>query len=62
MITGSFTNGRTSNYLFKNVDHKLDLRTAIERDELVPVRCIRIKTNIDLTNVRFNGIKYNFLA
>lgn len=47
--------------LFKNVAHKLDLQTAVERDELVPVRCIRIKTNIDLTNVRFNGIKYNFL-
>ncbi|WP_312832412.1 DEAD/DEAH box helicase [Sedimentibacter saalensis] len=47
--------------MFKNVAHKLDLKTAVERDELVPVRCIRIKTNIDLTNVRFNGIKYNFL-
>lgn len=47
--------------LFKNVAHKLDLQTAVERDELVHVRCIRIKTNIDLTNVRFNGIKYNFL-
>ncbi|WP_313370221.1 DEAD/DEAH box helicase [Sedimentibacter sp.] len=47
--------------LFKNVAHKLDLLTAVEKDELVPVRCIRIKTNIDLTHVRFNGIKYNFL-
>lgn len=47
--------------LFKNEAHKLDLQTAVERDVLVPVRCIRIKTNIDLTNVRFNGIKYNFL-
>lgn len=47
--------------LFKKVAHKLDLQTAVERDELVPVRCIRIKTNIDLTNVIFNGIKYNFL-
>ena len=47
--------------IFKNQAHKLDLQTAVERDVLVPVRCIRIKTNIDLTNVRFNGIKYNFL-
>lgn len=47
--------------MFKNVAHKLDLQTAVERDVLVPVRCIRIKTNIDLTNVRFNGVKYNFL-
>lgn len=47
--------------MFKNVAHKLDLQTAVERDVLVPVRCIRIKTNIDLTSVRFNGVKYNFL-
>lgn len=47
--------------MFKNVAHKLDLQTAVERDVLTPVRCIRIKTNIDLTNVRFNGVKYNFL-
>ena len=47
--------------LFKNEAHKLDLQTAVEKDVLVPVRCIRIKTNIDLTNVRFNGIKYNYL-
>ncbi len=46
--------------IFKNQAHKLDLQTAVERDVLVPVRCIRIKTNIDLTNVRFNGIKYNY--
>jgi superfamily II DNA or RNA helicase len=47
--------------IFKNEAHKLDLQTAVERDVLVPVKCIRIKTNIDLTTVRFNGIKYNFL-
>ncbi|AUG56906.1 type I restriction enzyme EcoKI subunit R [Acetivibrio saccincola] len=44
---------------FKNVAHKLDLKTAVEIGELVPVRCIRIKTNIDISNVRINGIKYN---
>lgn len=27
--------------------------------ELVPVRCIRIHTNIDLTKVRFNSVQYN---
>ena len=26
---------------------------------LVPIRCVRVKTNIDLTDVRINGIKYN---
>ncbi|WP_186429663.1 DEAD/DEAH box helicase family protein [Clostridium sp. BSD9I1] len=45
--------------LFKNVAHKLDLKTAVELGELVPIRCIRVKTNVDLQSVRINGIKYN---
>ena len=45
--------------LFQNVAHKMDLKTAAERGVLVPIRCIRVKTNIDLTDVRINGIKYN---
>ena len=45
--------------LFQNVAHKMDLKTAVERGVLVPIRCIRVKTNIDLTDGRINGIKYN---
>lgn len=45
--------------IFKNVAHKLDLKTAVEAGELVPIRCIRIKTNIDLSTVKINGIKYH---
>lgn len=45
--------------LFQNVAHKMDLKTAVERGVLVRIRCIRVKTNIDLTDVRINGIKYN---
>ena len=45
--------------LFQNVAHKMNLKTAVERGVLVPIRCIRVKTNIDLTDVRINGIKYN---
>jgi superfamily II DNA or RNA helicase len=45
--------------IFKHTAHKLDIRTAVEIGELVPVRCIRIHTNIDLTKVRFNSINYN---
>ena len=45
--------------LFQNVAHKMDLKTAVERGVLVPIRCIRVKTNIDLTDVRISGIKYN---
>jgi superfamily II DNA or RNA helicase len=36
-----------------------DIQTAVEIGELVPIRCIRVKTNVDLSNVRINGIKYN---
>jgi superfamily II DNA or RNA helicase len=53
------TDGEDLLEVFKNVAHKLDLKTAVENGELVPVRCIRVKTNVDLTSVRINGIKYN---
>lgn len=45
--------------IFKNTAYKLDIKTAVEIGELVPVRCIRIHTNIDLTKVRFNSVQYN---
>lgn len=52
------TDGEDLLELFRNVAHKLDLKTAVEIDELAPVRCIRIRTNVDLSTVRINGIKY----
>lgn len=45
--------------IFKNTAHKLDIQTAVELGELTSVRCIRIHTNIDLTKVRFNSVRYN---
>lgn len=45
--------------IFKNTAHKLDIQTAVEIGELVPIRCIRIHSNIDLTKVRFNSVQYN---
>lgn len=45
--------------IFKNTAHRLDIQTAVEIGELVPVRCIRIHTNIDLSKVRFNSIQYH---
>lgn len=45
--------------IFKNTAHRLEIQTAVEIGELVPVRCIRIHTNIDLTKVRFNSVQYN---
>ena len=44
---------------FQNVAHKLDLKTAVNIGELVPIRCIRVKTNVDIADVRINGIRYN---
>ena len=45
--------------IFKNTAHKLDIQTAVEIGALVPVRGIRIHTNIDMTKVRFNSVQYN---
>ena len=47
--------------VFQHVAHRLDLKTAVEMDTLVPVRCIRIVTNIDMRDVRMNGFRYNAL-
>ena len=44
--------------IFKNTAHKLDIKTAVEMGELVPIRCVRIHTNIDLTKVRINSMLY----
>lgn len=44
--------------LFQNVAHKMDLETAVKKGVLVPISCLRIKTDIDLSDVRVNGIKY----
>lgn len=55
------TDGEDLLGIFQNVAHKLDLPTAVELDALVPVRCIRIATNIDLRDVRINGFRYNSL-
>lgn len=53
------TDGEDLLSVFQNVAHKLDLRSAVEQGTLVPVRCIRIKTNIDMRDVRISGFKYN---
>ena len=53
------TDGQDLLEVFQNIAHKLDIKTAVELDTLVPVRCIRIKTNIDMRDVRISGFKYN---
>lgn len=47
--------------VFKNVAHRLDIKEAVESGVLTSVRCIRVKTNIDISDVRINGFKYNSL-
>jgi superfamily II DNA or RNA helicase len=45
--------------VFRNAAHRLSLREAIEQGELVPIRCVRVRTNVDLSRVRFNQLQYN---
>ena len=44
--------------IFQNCAHRLELEEAIERGLLVPIRCVRVKTNIDLSKIRYNGVDY----
>ena len=55
------TDGEDMLKLFQNVAHKMDLQTAVKQGILAPIRCIRLKTDIDLSDVRINGVKYNAL-
>jgi superfamily II DNA or RNA helicase len=45
--------------VFRECAHRLTLREAVERGELVPIRCVRVLTNVDLSRVRFNQVQYN---
>ncbi|HND21996.1 MAG TPA: DEAD/DEAH box helicase family protein, partial [Acidobacteriota bacterium] len=44
--------------LFQTTAHRLELEEAISRGLLVPIRCVRVRTNVDLTHIRFNGVDY----
>jgi len=44
--------------VFQESAPRLGLKEAIEKGLLAPIRCVRTKTNIDLTRVRFNGNDY----
>lgn len=45
--------------IFRDCAHRLTLREAVERGELVPIRCVRVVTNVDLSKVRCNQVQYN---
>jgi len=43
---------------FRDSAHRMTLEEAVQKGELVPIRCVRVKTNVDLSRVRFNQIQY----
>jgi superfamily II DNA or RNA helicase len=45
--------------LFRDCAHRLTLQEAVEQGELVPIRCVRVQTNVNLSKVRFNQVQYN---
>jgi superfamily II DNA or RNA helicase len=51
--------GQSALEVFRNAAHRLSLREAVEYGELVPIRCVRVETNVDLSRVRFNAVQYN---
>jgi superfamily II DNA or RNA helicase len=51
--------GETIIHIFRSVAHRMDLQTAIQHGLLVPIRCVRVQTNIDMRDVRFNGVRYH---
>jgi superfamily II DNA or RNA helicase len=51
--------GESALELFRDCAHRLSLREAVEMGELVPIRCVRVETNIDLGKVRYNQVQYN---
>lgn len=53
------SDGKAILELFRDAAHRLSLEEAIRRGELVPIRCVRVKTNVDLSRVRFNEVQYN---
>ncbi len=50
--------GTSALEVFQNAAHRLSLRDAVEKGELVPIRCVRVRTNVDLSRVRFNQVQY----
>jgi superfamily II DNA or RNA helicase len=50
--------GQSLTEIFQNCAHRLELEEAVQRGLLVPIRCIRVKTNVDLTKIRFNSVDY----
>ena len=46
--------------IFGEYESKLTLREAIEKGVISNIRCYRLISNIDLSDVRYNGKDYNY--
>jgi superfamily II DNA or RNA helicase len=57
--TAERSDGQSVLDFFQNSCHRMTLEEAVRRGELVPIRCVRVKTNVDLSHVRFNQVQYN---
>jgi superfamily II DNA or RNA helicase len=45
--------------VFRQTAHRLELEDAISRGILVPIRCVRVETNVNLGHVRYNSVDYS---
>ena len=50
--------GRSLLEVFSEFAPRLGLQEAIEKGLLCPIRCLRVRTNVDLNRIRFNGNDY----
>jgi superfamily II DNA or RNA helicase len=57
--TAERADGQSLLEVFRDCAHRLTLQEAVERGELVPIRCVRVKTNVGLSRVRYNQVQYN---
>ncbi len=51
--------GKSVLAFFQDSAHRMTIQEAVSKGELVPIRCVRVRTNVDLTHVRFNQIQYS---
>jgi superfamily II DNA or RNA helicase len=51
--------GQNALEVFKQTAHHMDMETAVKGGVLCDVRAFRVDTNVDLSQVRFNGNLYN---
>lgn len=56
--TAERSDGRSLLQLFQETAPRLGLREAIGKGLLAPIRCVRVRTSVDLGRLRYNGNDY----